>query len=165
MNSPPIFEPILVVGLGCPVRERDFDPWPHTAITSRVGAFSIPSPYQFSESCEFEESLNFCGGGGWFRSFACGSPSRETALRLPYLEVVPFQHCFQRHQKQMGLSPSSGALSSALLFPVFPRRRVSQKKDNRHAKRHVLRSHHTARSAVTFPCSGWRVRPLNDQKK
>ena len=28
VNSPPILEPILVVGLGCSLGVRDFDPWP-----------------------------------------------------------------------------------------------------------------------------------------
>ena len=28
VNSPPILEPVLVVGLGCSLRVRDFDPWP-----------------------------------------------------------------------------------------------------------------------------------------
>ena len=31
MNSPPIFEPILVVGLGCSLGVWDFDPWPYAS--------------------------------------------------------------------------------------------------------------------------------------
>ena len=41
MNSPPILEPVLVVGLGCSLGVRDFDPWPFQLPTNRVGAESV----------------------------------------------------------------------------------------------------------------------------
>ena len=53
VNSPHILEPILVVGLGCSLGVRDFDPWPDGCVYAyglvllvdhSNGGFHFPSP-------------------------------------------------------------------------------------------------------------------------
>ena len=63
VNSPPVLEPILVVGLGCSLGVLDFDPWPHNGEFQRnlqkpleIFSFEFDRP-MFALRMEHTESI------------------------------------------------------------------------------------------------------------